>query len=309
LLGFGLKFLPMRYYNKFSDYLKRIFGVKVWKVSVDAGFKCPPQAKCIYCFNLSFTPSYARRVKEIELQIKEGIEIIRKSKKAKKFIVYFQPYTNTYGDPETLEFLYFKALRSHPDIVGISIGTRADCITDEVMEVLKELKKKTFLWVELGLQSALDKTLEITKRGEKVEDFEKAVSMLKREDIKVITHVIIGLPGEKEEDFISTANFLNRLKIEGVKIHPLHVVKNTELEDWFKRGKYKPLEFEEYVKYVVDFLEVLDPEIVIARLTGETQKDLLIAPVWCENKMRVLNRIEEEFKMRNSFQGKRFTEC
>ncbi len=291
-------------YNKFSEHLKEIFGEKVWKISVDAGFRCPPQAKCIYCYNPSFVPETARRSKPLKEQILEGIEIIKRKRKVNKFIVYFQAYTNTYGEPEYLKRVYYEALSVSPFIVGISIGTRSDCLDEKVMEILKDLNKKTYLWVELGLQSANERTMEITKRGHNVKNFEEAVKKLKENNIRVMAHVIIGLPGDGYEDFINTAHFLNRLKIDGVKIHPLHVVRYTELEKWFREGRYKPLEFEEYIRIVCDFIENLEGSIVIGRLTGEAPFNLLLAPDWCRNKLRVLSEIERELEKRNSYQGK-----
>ncbi|MEO0283835.1 MAG: TIGR01212 family radical SAM protein [candidate division WOR-3 bacterium] len=291
-------------YNKFSEHLKNLFGEKVWKISVDAGFKCPPQAKCIYCYNPSFVPETARRKVPLKEQILKGMEIIRNRRKVNKFIVYFQAFTNTYGDIEFMRKVYYEALNTHPDIVGISIGTRSDTVGDEVLELLYELNKKTYLWVELGLQSANDKTMEITKRGHNVKNFEEAVFKLKEKNIRVMAHVIIGLPGDTYDDWMNTAFFLNKLKIDGVKIHPLHIVKYTELENWYREGKYKPLEMEEYINAACDFIERLEENILIARLTGEAPFNLLVAPDWCKNKMIVLNKIERELEKRESFQGK-----
>ncbi len=294
----------MTRYNKFSEHLKKVFGEKVWKISVDAGFKCPPQAKCIYCYNPSFVHETARRIKPLKEQILEGMGIIKKRRKVNKFIVYFQAYTNTYAETEYLRKVYYEALSISPDIVGISIGTRSDCIDDGILEILKDLNKKTYLWVEIGLQTVNEKTMRITKRGHDVKNFEEAVRKLKENNIRVMAHVIIGLPGDEYEDWMNTAYFLNKLKIDGVKIHPLHVVKYTELEKWYNEGKYEPLEFEEYIKAVCDFIERLDKNIIIARLTGEAPDDLLVAPEWCRNKLRVLNEIEKELEKRGSYQGK-----
>ncbi|MEN3044798.1 MAG: TIGR01212 family radical SAM protein [Candidatus Hydrothermales bacterium] len=291
-------------YNKFSQHLREVFKEKVWKISVDAGFRCPPQAKCIYCYNPSFVPETAKRSIPLKDQIFKGMEILRKRRKVNKFIVYFQAYTNTYGDIEFMRNVYHEALSVHPDIVGISIGTRCDCLPDEVLNLLSELNEVTYLWVELGLQSANEKTMMLTKRGHDVKSFEEAVLKLKEKKIRVMAHVIIGLPGETYEDYINTVFFLNRLKINGIKIHPLHVVKYTELEREFKEGRYKPLELDEYVRIVCDFIERLDRDTLIARLTGESPEDFLVAPLWCKNKLKVLNEIERELIRRDSYQGK-----
>ncbi|MEN3046750.1 MAG: TIGR01212 family radical SAM protein [Candidatus Hydrothermales bacterium] len=291
-------------YNKFSQHLKEIFKEKVWKISVDAGFKCPPQAKCIYCYNPSFVPETARRFIPLKDQIIKGIEILRERKKVNKFIVYFQAYTNTYGDVNYMRKVYYEALNTHPDIVGISIGTRCDCLPDDVLDLLSELNEITYLWVELGLQSANEKSMILTKRGHDLKCFEESVLKLKERKIRIMAHVIIGLPGDTYKDYINTAHFLNKLKINGVKIHPLHVVKYTELEREFIEGRYRPLELEEYVNIVCDFIERLDKNILIARLTGEAPEDLLIAPLWCKNKLKLINDIEKELERRDSYQGK-----
>lgn len=303
----------MRRYNSFSEYLKNLFGVKVWKVSVDAGFSCPNNARCIYCSTPSFTPEYAERNTPIRQQILKGIEIIKRTRKARKFIVYFQPHTNTYvdgfgADTEEqkeifLRNVYTEALSSHPDIVGLSIGTRPDCLSSNTIELLSELNKVTFLYVELGLQSANNNTLELIKRGHTKECFCDAVQKLKEKNIRVLAHIILGLPNESEKDWEITARFLNELKIDAVKIHPLHIVKNTEMESWYRSGMYTPIELREYAEGVAKVIGILHRNCLIARLTGEASKDTLIAPLWCKEKNKVLMAIENELEKRNIYQG------
>lgn len=296
-------------YKSLNHFLKEYFGEKVYRVSVDGGFTCPVRdgtkgwRGCIFCNVKSFTPPYSERWKSLKEQILYGIDIVRKTRKAKKYMVYFQPYTNTYGEVEKLRKLYYEALSAHQDIVGLFIGTRPDCLPQNVLDLLEEINEKTFLVVELGLQTANDKTLEVIKRGHTVEDFIKATQELQKRKIKVLVHVIIGLPGDTKEDFINTAKLLSELGVFAVKIHPLHVVKFTELEIWYKEGKYIPLTLDEYANYAVDFLEHLADSIYIARLTGESPDKLLIAPEWCKNKFKVLEKIEKILEEKDTYQG------
>ncbi len=300
-------------YRSLNTYLREYFGGKVYRVSVDGGFTCPVRdgtkgwRGCIFCNIKSFTPEYAGRAKPIAEQVREGAELVKKFKKAKKIMVYFQPYTNTYGEAEHLRELYYEALSAHPDVVGMFIGTRPDCLPDDVIELLDEINRKTFLVVELGLQTANPRTLEIIKRGHTVEDFILATQKLQRKGIRVLVHVIIGLPGDGREDFVRTAELLSDLGVFAVKIHPLHVVRFTELEVWYKQGKYTPMSLDEYVDYAVEFLEHLSPSILVARLTGEAPDKFLVAPDWCRNKFEVLNRIQGRLEELNTYQGKKYS--
>ncbi len=299
----------MQRYKTLNSYLRERFGQRVWRISVDGGFTCPVRdgtkgwRGCIFCNIKSFTPPYAERVKSVREQVKFGVELIRKHKKAQKFVVYFQPYTNTYAEVEKLRKLYYDALEADENVVGLFIGTRPDCLPNETIDLLDEINKRTFLVVELGLQTANNRTLEIIKRGHTVEDFVEATYKLHKRGIKVLAHVIIGLPGDTVQDYINTAKLLNDLKIFAVKIHPLHVVKFTELDLWYREGKYIPLEFDEYINYVVEFIANLSPSIYIARLTGEAPEKFLVAPLWCKDKFRVLDGIAKKLEELNIFQG------
>lgn len=297
-------------YRSLNTFLREFFGEKVYRVSVDGGFTCPVRdgskgwRGCIFCNIKSFTPPYAERSKSVKEQVLIGIENVRKYRKAKKYMIYFQPYTNTYADVDRLKWVYEEALGAHQDIVGMFIGTRPDCLPDEVIDLLDEINKKTFLVVELGLQSSNNRTLEIIKRGHTVEDYIIATEKLHKRGIRTLPHVIIGLPGDSEEDYINCARLISELGVFAVKIHPLHVVKFTELEIWYKEGKYTPLTLEEYVRYVALFLENLSPSVLVARLTGEAPEKYLVAPDWCKNKFKVLQAIEDYLEKTDTYQGK-----
>jgi len=304
-------------YYKFSEYLKGKFGCRVYKVSIDAGFSCPnkdgklSKDGCIYCDNRAFSPvrnSASRRNVgtisngvNLEKQIENGIAFGRQRYGAEKFIVYFQAYTNTYGDIKTLKQKY-DIVKKFKDIVGISIGTRPDCVDEEILDLIESYSKDYEVWIEYGLQSIHDKTLKLINRHHTYEDFVKAIKMTREprttlgsgQGIKICAHIIIGLPGETKEEMMQTAKALAKFKIDGVKIHPLHVVKDTKLEKIFKEGKYKPLELDEYVDLVTEFLQYLPPTTVIQRLTADCPKDLLVAPLWILEKNKVLNLIEKK---------------
>lgn len=303
---------PQKRYNTLNSFMKEYFGEKVYKVSVDGGFTCPVRdgtkgwRGCIFCNIKSFTPPYAERARSIKNQVLEGIENVRKYRKARKYVVYFQPYTNTYADVEKLRQLYEEALEAHPNIVGIFIGTRPDCLSDEIVGLLDELNRRTFLVVELGLQSSNNKTLELIKRGHTVEEYIDATKKLHRLNIRTLPHIIIGLPGDTEQDYINGARLISDLGVFAVKIHPLHVVKFTELELWYREGKYKPLELSEYVEYVGVFLENLSPKVYIARITGEAPDKFLVAPEWCRNKFKVMQEIDFYLEKKNIYQGARY---
>jgi hypothetical protein len=232
------------------------------------------------------------------------MEYIKKRHGATKFISYFQSGTNTYAPVEKLRPLFFSAI-DHPDVVGLAIGTRPDCVTSTHLELLEELSHKTMLWVELGLQSAHDKTLALLNRGHTVSDFANAVRFLKQKNITVVAHVILGLPGETMKEMIETAAFLNELHIDGLKLHNLHVLKGTVLEGWYEEGNLKLPDLAAYASWVVDFLEHLDPSIVIHRVNGHAPRHLTVAPQWSINKLAIFNAVEEELERRDTWQGKK----
>jgi len=299
-------------YRSFNRYLREIFGCRVWKIPLDAGFTCPNRdggvgfGGCIYCGPRgSGTGAYKNGV-PLGKQIKAGIESGKRRFGQCKFIAYFQAFTNTYARPERLKSLYDEAL-SHQEIVGLSIGTRPDCAPDEVLDLLEEYAGRCYLWVEYGLQSAQDKTLEIINRGHNVAQFVDAVKRTRGRGINICAHIILGLPGETKEEMMATADLLASLELEGIKIHPLYVLEGTKLAEMYERGTFRLLELDEYVSLVCDFLERLPPGLVIQRLTGDAPRDLLVAPPWSLEKMVVLGKIDAELERRGSYQGMRWS--
>lgn len=305
--------VEQRYY-RFSQYLNKRFGYRVHKISIDAGFSCPnrdgttSKDGCIYCDNKGFSYNTRKPPLPIEIQIKEGVEAAKKRFKAEKFIVYFQAYTNTYAPLNILKERYNK-VKEFDDIVGISIGTRPDCINDEILDLIESFSNEYEVWIEYGLQSIHDKTLEFINRGHNYSDFLKAFRLTKRKpNIKICAHVIIGLPNEMIEDILETAKDLGNLKIDGVKIHPLHVIRGTRLESLFNEGKYKPLSLEEYADFTCGFLEYLWPETMIQRITADCPKEYLAAPLWILDKHKVTRKIENKLESEKKYQGRLFKE-
>ena len=299
-------------YNNLSDYFKERFGQKVWKVPIYAGLTCPNRdgtkgsGGCVFCEPSTLVWGSYKQGMSVTEQIDSGIKAASKKVKAEKFIAHFQANTNTYAPLNYLEGLYREAIK-HQLVAGLSVSTRPDCAGDEVLDLLAAIKKETgFLWLELGLQSSKDSTLELVKRGHIAADFVDAVERAAKRGIDVVAHVIFGLPGEDMSDMIATAEFISSLPVRGVKFHQLDVVRNTPLEAMYERGEVKPLSLEEYVKAVVESIEVLRPDIVVCRLSGDTPKEFLIAPDWGAKKLAIKNRIERLLKERGGFQGKRF---
>jgi radical SAM protein (TIGR01212 family) len=296
-----------RYYD-LNSYLKERFRCKVYKITVDAGLTCPnrdgtiSKGGCIYCLSRGPRPQSINPPIPIKEQIIKGKEFLSKTRRARKFIVYFQPYSNTYAPLEKLKKIYDEAFM-FKDIVGISIGTRPDCVSDEILDLLEEYAKTYTVWVEYGLQSIHENTLKKINRGHGLKEFTDAVNKTRVRNIHICTHVIIGLPQEGREDVIETAKFLADLKIDGVKIHLLFVVDGTVLGNMYNEGKIKILRMEEAVSLICDFLEHLHPSTVIHRLTGDPPRDKLIAPLWSLNKLKVINAVNKELKKRDSYQG------
>lgn len=301
-------------YNSLNRYLKTRFGERVFKVTLDASLTCPNKKEdgesisgCIFCnekSNLPVTQDLTK--KSISEQLIDGINYVRTRHQTGRFISYFQRNTNTSAPAKELSPLYHDAI-SHKDVVGLAIATRPDCISDDVYELLAELNKETYLWVELGLQSANDDTLKLINRGHTTRDFIEAVARLKSLSIAICAHVIIGLPGEERNDVLNTAVFLNKYGVNGVKIHNLHILKGTALEEMYHRGEIRPLTLDEYSDLVIDMIENLSPEILIHRFNSHSNRRLTIAPEWSINKLATLNKIEEELEKRDSWQGKNFS--
>jgi len=300
-------FKERRYYP-FGEYLREKYGCRVHKITIHGGFTCPNRdgtkgvGGCIYCVNESFSPVAKKASVPIEQQVREGIEFMRRRYGAEKFIAYFQPFSNTYADVETLKKRYDAAL-CDPDIVGLSIGTRPDCVPDEVLDLVQSYTDRYEVWLEYGIQSVHDRTLKMINRGHLYEDFEDAVMRTLGRGIKICTHVILGLPGESHEDMMVTAQKVSALPIDGIKIHHLYVAKGTPLERLYREGKVKVMSVEEYVPLAADFLERIRSNISVQRLVGDTHGDVLVAPVWKMSKAAVFDAISAELRRRNSYQG------
>lgn len=281
---------------KFSTYLKERFRVKVHKVSVDAGFSCPnkdgkiSRQGCIYCDNKAFSfQSRSDKVLSLEDQIEQGMEAAKKRFKAEKFIVYFQAYTNTYAPVDRLKERY-DTIKKFKDVVGLSIATRPDCVDEKVLGLIDSYADDYDVWVEYGLQSVHDETLAYIKRGHTYEDFLRAVSLTRKYRIKICAHVIIGLPNETEEMVLDTAKAVSDLKIDGIKIHPLHIIKGTPLETLFQQGGYEPLGLSRYLELLSKFLTLMRPDTVVQRVSAYCPPELLIAPGWISQRNIVENR-------------------
>jgi uncharacterized protein len=294
-------------YTPFSEELKRQFGCRVHRISIDAGFSCPNRdgtvgtGGCIFCSDRGSGSFGIARGKSIAGQIEHGKEVMTRKYKAHKFIAYFQPYSNTYAPPPKLREIFDEAL-SVPDVVGLIVGTRPDCLPPEILELLVEYHRRTYFWLELGMQSPLDRTLQSIRRGHDSAAFMAAARTVKALGLRLCVHVILGLPGESREEMLATPALLNELGVDGVKIHLLHVSRGTELAGMYERGEVRVLEKDEYVGLVCDSLERLDPRIVIQRMTGDGGTDL-IAPLWSAAKFETLNAIDDEMKRRKTRQG------
>jgi radical SAM protein (TIGR01212 family) len=294
-----------RYVN-YTTHLRQVFGCRVQKVSIDAGFTCPNRdgsvttGGCIYCNNVSFSP--ANRRLTVTEQLENGKAFLRRRYGAKKFIAYFQAYTNTYAEIAYLKSLYDEALTCD-DIVGLSIGTRPDCVSDTVLDLLASYASRTYLWLELGLESGHDQTLARINRGHNVAAFDDAVSRARLRNLNLCAHLIFGLPGETPDDMRATVRHIADLRLDAVKLHHLHIVRHTVLEKMYRRGEVSLLSLDVYAALVADSLELLPPDTIIMRLMGDAPRDMLVAPMWSLDKRSALNRIEQELEHRNIYQG------
>ena len=301
---------PEKRYYPLNDFLRSTFGCKVYKISLDAGFTCPnrngsaARGGCIYCDDRGSASPMIDSKLSVREQMEMGMAFGGRRYKAKKFIAYFQAFSNTCASVEKLRSLYDEAL-DFEDVVGLAIGARPDCVPDSTLDLIEGYAQKYHVWVECGIQSIHLRTLELINRAHGLAEFIDAVLRTKGRNINICAHVILGLPGENRDDMLETARVMAALRLEGIKIHSLYIVRGTVLEQMYKKGEYKPLTFEEYVSIAADFLELLPPEMVIQRLTGDAPKDILVAPEWTLAKGQVLAEITEELKRRNSWQGVR----
>lgn len=300
-----------RPYYSLDSYCKKRYGEKVYKIALDAGLTCPNRdgtlgyRGCIFCSGGGSGDFAVKPMNSVADQLKTGQEMFGKKKTGNLFIAYFQAYTNTYGKLEYLAEIYEEALKQ-PQIVGISIATRPDCLPDEVLNLLDTLKQKypdKDIWVELGLQTIHETTAAYIRRGYTLDVFDKAVANLKALNIPVIVHIILGLPNETKEMVLETIQYLNRLSIFGIKLQLLHVLKDTDLADDYMAGKFETLSREDYMALLISCLKNLSPDIVIHRLTGDGPKDLLIAPTWSLYKRDFFNSLHRHLKQTGEYQG------
>lgn len=300
-------------YNSFGAYVRKRFGETVYKVNIDAGFTCPNRdglvghGGCIYCNNDSFRPSSCKAVLPVRQQIDNGISYLSRRYGAKKFIAYFQPYSNTYADVETLRSVYEEAL-SIPSVMGLAIGTRPDCVDAGKIELLADIARKKFVLVEYGLQSIYDRTLEFINRGHSYAQFVSALDMTAKEGIEVGAHLIVGFPTETREEMLVMAGEVSRLPLGFLKVHQLQVVKDTALARMFAREPFTLFSYSEYLDFLVEFIERLHPRIVLQRTFATAPDAILVAPQWGRTRQQIIRDIEDHFRKKDARQGRLFTE-
>lgn len=298
-------------YKHLNEYLKEKFGERTLKICVDGGFTCPNRdgkvgyGGCIYCSEQGSGELITCKA-SIEEQVKHYFTTYR-AQRANKFIVYFQNFTNTYDTIENLKKKYDSALIDER-IVGLEVGTRPDCVNEEVAKLLASYKEKYYVCVELGLQTSNDEIGKIINRGYTSKHFTQAVEILNKYGIDVVAHIMVGLPNETKKDIEDTINFVNNHKLQGVKIHSTYVVENTKLAEMYKNGEYKALDLDDYIETLIDIMVHLNPNFIIHRISGDAPKDILVAPYWNKHKMWILHGFEKRFKARDLWQGKYYIE-
>lgn len=304
----------MNYYYSLNDYLKENYSEKIYKIAIDAGLTCPNRdgkidtRGCIFC-SAGGSGDFAVSRKDfgtITQQIVAGTSLFSGKKIGNRFIAYFQAYTNTYGSPDYLREIFSEAL-NHPSIVGISIATRPDCLGDEILSLLLELKERfsdKFIWIELGLQTIHEETAHYIRRGYSLSVFETALNNMNQLDIPVVVHVILGLPCESHSHILQTIDYLAKKNIFGIKLQLLHILKGTDLAKDYEKNLFSVYTKEEYIDLVIDCIEHLPKTVVLHRVTGDGPKNLLLAPLWSQNKRDVLNSLHRRFKERGAYQGR-----
>ena len=300
-------------YNSFPLYFKKLFNERVQKLSIDTGFTCPNRdgkksfGGCTYCNNITFKPNYCENEKSISQQIEEGIVFFSKKYKTQKYLAYFQSFTNTYAPIEILKQKYEEAL-SHPSIIGLVIGTRPDCIDDEILNYLANLAKKNFIAIEFGVESTKNKTLDLINRCHSFEDTKNAIIKTVNKNIHVGVHLIIGLPKENEDDILNHAKELSKLPIKTLKLHQLQIIKGTKIANQFKERPEDFLFFtaDDYINLIVKFLEILNPNIVVERFVSQAPQNLLISPKWGLKNFEIIAKLEKKLLSLKTFQGKKY---
>lgn len=296
-------------YNSYGRWLQQRFGERIHKISIHAGFTCPNRdgrlatGGCTYCNIASFTPETIRPRHSIREQIARGTHFVRQRYRVTKFIAYFQPYTNTYADVADLERMYREALE-HPDVVGLAVGTRADCVNENVLQLLSELARDYFVALEYGIESIYDETLRLVNRGHDFACVVETIARSRHRGLHLTGHIILGFPNETAEQWLAMPAALNALGLDALKIHHLHVVRGTALAEQFAAKPFHVFDFSQWVDIVIKFIERLDPGILIERLFGEAPVNLLIAPRWHLSKAEILHSIAGEMRRRHTFQGK-----
>ncbi len=296
-------------YFKYSYYLKKLYGHRVQRVSVDAGFTCPNVdgtvaiGGCTFCDNRSFSPSRRLPRQKIAEQIDDGIMRLKRRYKCKHFMAYFQPATNTYAPVDVLRPIYEQAI-AHPEVMALAIGTRQDCVPDDVLDLLEEFGQRIPLTVEYGLQTIHEKSLQGMNRADTHDSFVDAMERSVDRGFEICAHIMLGLPGETHDDMMATAREVATSGLDAVKIHNLYAVEKTPLAEQVRSGEVKLMEFEDYITTLVDFMELLPSNMVIERISGDAPGDFFIGPEWCLDKQRVQKSVNEEFERRESWQGK-----
>ena len=298
------------YYYSLNEYLKKTFGEKVYKISLDGGMTCPNRDGtlgshgCIFCSEGGSGEFAAQRALSVSEQIEQAKRRISKKSDCKKFIAYFQPFTNTYAPVSYLRKIFEEAVAPE-EIAAFSIATRPDCLGDDVLDLLDELNKKKPVWVELGLQTIHEKSAEYIRRGYDLNVYDESVKKLHKIGVNVITHIILGLPNESKKEIIESVRYAGE-RSDGIKLQLLHVLKGTDLLKDYERGMFETLTLDEYVDLLCDCIEALPPDVVIHRMTGDGDKKLLVAPLWSADKKRVLNTIHKALNDRNVTQGRNY---
>lgn len=294
-------------YNNFSDYSKKVFGKRLIKLGIDAGFTCPNRdgtvgvGGCIFCGS-GASDFNVRHKESITEQMKHQIANVKPQWRDSVYCAYFQSYTNTYGEVDYLKSAYEEAI-SIDGVVALAIATRPDCLSDKILDLLSYYNEKTFLWIELGLQTIYDSTAEYINRGYMLSTYEEAVKKLKKRNLRYMTHIIFGLPYESKEMMLETVKFVAKEKPFGIKIHSLFMERDTEIHKRYTKNEFKLLSLEEYVGLVVESISLLPKETLIARITGDGNKEKLVAPLWSADKLKVISKINYELKNRDITQG------
>ncbi len=296
-------------YHSLDYELKKRFGEKVYRLTLNGGMSCPNRdghighGGCIFCSSGGSGDFAADPTLSVRQQIEAGKKLLSNKRPVHKYIAYFQAFTNTYGPVDYLRSIFTEAIQC-PEVVLLSIATRPDCLQPEIIDLLAELNQIKPVWIELGLQTVHEDTASFIRRGYPLSIYEDAVRRLRAHDIEVITHVILGLPGEDQERMLQTIRYLNTIDIQGIKLQLLHILKGTDLAIYYEQTGFPVFTLEQYVQMILSCLEILRPEMVIHRLTGDGPKNLLIAPLWSSSKRQVLNTIHREFRLQDTWQGK-----